>query len=214
MTTASVGRPILRLKCAVVQVVLESQCCASKKWRWPNQLKFFCLVVLRSEAKLIQATLRNRDEEWEGSTTPTSRSARNHAIWTSFFFSYWKSLFSKLSDGTSETSNLRTGSLKIPRLSGLKVNFKTEVWVNLPSPTSTMSWIKEAEMAKSVDDLLPSQSIEGHEFHDFDMLDAKIASALKRIITNQYFRRRTNVEEQQAHQFNRFLQKKLHKSVV
>ena len=37
------------------------------------------------------------------------------------------------------------------------------------------------------------------------MLDAKMASALKRIITQKYFRRRTNVEEQEAHQFNRFL---------
>ena len=32
--------------------------------------------------------------------------------------------------------------------------------------------------------------------NDFEMLDAKIASALKGMITNQYFRRRINVEEQ------------------
>ena len=38
--------------------------------------------------------------------------------------------------------------------------------------------------------LAASKSIEEHEFHDFDMLDAKISSALKRIITTQYFRRR------------------------
>ena len=61
-----------------------------------------------------------------------------------------------------------------------------------------MLWIEEVEVAKSVDDLMTSQSIEGHEFLDFEMLDAKIASASKRIITNQYFRRRIDVEEQDA----------------
>ena len=53
-----------------------------------------------------------------------------------------------------------------------------------------MLWNKEVEVAKSVDDLVTSQSIDGHEFLDFEMLDAKIASALKGIIRNQYFRGR------------------------
>ena len=37
------------------------------------------------------------------------------------------------------------------------------------------------------------------------MLDAKIASALKRIISNQYFRRRINVEEQKTQAQDSFL---------
>ena len=37
------------------------------------------------------------------------------------------------------------------------------------------------------------------------MLDAKIASALKRIIPNQYFRRRIHLEEQHAQKQDRFL---------
>ena len=69
-----------------------------------------------------------------------------------------------------------------------------------------MLWIEEVEVAKSVDDLMTSQSIEGHEFLEFEMLDAKIASASKRIITNQYFRRRIDVEEQDAQKYGRFLQ--------
>ena len=47
-----------------------------------------------------------------------------------------------------------------------------------------MLWIKEVEVPKSVNDLMTSRSIEGHAFPDFEMLGAKIASALKRIITN------------------------------
>ena len=59
-------------------------------------------------------------------------------------------------------------------------------------------------MAKSVGDLTTSQSIERREFLDFEMLDPKIASALKRIITNQYFRRRIHVEEQSAQKYDKF----------
>ena len=68
-----------------------------------------------------------------------------------------------------------------------------------------MLWIKEVEVAKSVNDLMTSQSTEGHACPDFEMLDAKIASALKRIISNQHFRRRVRVEEQTAQKYDRFL---------
>ena len=40
-------------------------------------------------------------------------------------------------------------------------------------PTTTRLWIKEVEIAKSVD--MTSQSIEGQDFTGFEMLDAKIA---------------------------------------
>ena len=39
----------------------------------------------------------------------------------------------------------------------------------------------------------------------FEMFDAKIACAMMRIITNPYFRRKTNVEEQHAQKYDRFL---------
>ena len=68
-----------------------------------------------------------------------------------------------------------------------------------------MPWIKEVEMAGSVDDLLKSQSIKGESVTDFQMLDARIASALRKIISITSFRRRVRVEEQRAQKFNRFL---------
>ena len=69
-----------------------------------------------------------------------------------------------------------------------------------------MQWIKEVEMAKSIVDLT-SQSITGRrDFPDCEMLDAKIASALKKIITSVHFRRRVSVEEQRAQTYDRFLQ--------
>ena len=53
-----------------------------------------------------------------------------------------------------------------------------------------MLWIIEVEMAKSMDDLMSSQSIGGYRFPNFEMLDAKLACALKKIIPNPYFKRR------------------------
>ena len=45
-----------------------------------------------------------------------------------------------------------------------------------------MQWTKEVEIAKSIDDLITSQSITWRrDFPDSEMLGAKIASALKKI---------------------------------
>ena len=41
-----------------------------------------------------------------------------------------------------------------------------------------MLWIKEVELVDSVDDLKSSRSIRGTHGPDFEVLDAKIASAL------------------------------------
>ena len=45
-----------------------------------------------------------------------------------------------------------------------------------------MLWIKEVEMVESVDDLKSSCSFGGIRTPDFEVLDAKIASALNQII--------------------------------
>ena len=53
-----------------------------------------------------------------------------------------------------------------------------------------MRWIEEVEMATSADDLKTSQSIFGPQFPNFEMLDVKIASSLKKIIQNSNFQKR------------------------
>ena len=69
-----------------------------------------------------------------------------------------------------------------------KVNFKTEVCANSVFPRITMYWIEEVEIAKSSDDLMTSRSITGRtDFPDNEMLDAKIVSALKKLLTHVHF---------------------------
>ena len=60
-------------------------------------------------------------------------------------------------------------------------------------------------MARSIDDLMTSQSIEGKSFPDFATLDVRIASALSKIIFNTALKRRVSVEEQRAQKHDRVL---------
>ena len=69
-----------------------------------------------------------------------------------------------------------------------------------------MLWITEVVMVESVDDLKSSCSVRGIRMPDFEVGDARIASALNRIIHNSHFRRRFSLEEQEAQKEDRFLQ--------
>ena len=68
-----------------------------------------------------------------------------------------------------------------------------------------MLWIKEVEMVQPVDDLKTSRSIRGTHGPYFEVLDAKIASALNRIIQNTRFKKKVILEEMKAQKEDRFL---------
>ena len=68
-----------------------------------------------------------------------------------------------------------------------------------------MQWIKEVELVDSVDELRSSSSTPGISMPNFEVLDARIASALNKIIHNSHFKRRISLEEQKAQKENRFL---------
>ena len=59
---------------------------------------------------------------------------------------------------------------------------KTEVCTCSQFPTEAMHWIKEVEMVDSVDVLKVSPSTRGISMPNFEVLDARFASALNRII--------------------------------
>ena len=70
-----------------------------------------------------------------------------------------------------------------------------------------MLWIKEVEIATSIDELVTSRSIAGQpNFPDFNMLDAMIVSDLKKLLySHSNFRKRVSVEKQRAPNSDRFL---------
>ena len=85
-----------------------------------------------------------------------------------------------------------------------KIRFRTKVCTCSQFPTEAMLWIKEVELVDSVDDLKSSCSVRGIQMPNFEVLDAKIASALNRIIHTQ-FKRKVSLEEQKAQKEYRFL---------
>ena len=86
-----------------------------------------------------------------------------------------------------------------------KIRFKTEVCTCSQFPTEAMQWIKEVELVDSVDELRSSSSTRGISMPNFEVIDARIASALNRIIHNSHFKRRISLEEQKAQKQDRFL---------
>ena len=87
-----------------------------------------------------------------------------------------------------------------------KIRFKTEVCTCSQFPTEAMQWIKEVELVDSVDELRSSSSTRGISMPNFEVLDARIASALNKIIHNSHFKRKISLEEQKAQKEDRFLQ--------
>ena len=79
-----------------------------------------------------------------------------------------------------------------------KIRFKNEVCPCSQFLTDAMLWIKEVELVDSVDDLKSSCSVRGFQMPNSQTLDAKIASALNRIIHNTQFKRKVSLEEQKA----------------
>ena len=86
-----------------------------------------------------------------------------------------------------------------------KIRFKTEVCTCSQFPTEAMQWIKEVELVDSVDELRSSSSTRGISMPNFEVLDARIASALNKIIHNSHFKRKISLEEQKAQKQDRFL---------
>ena len=72
-----------------------------------------------------------------------------------------------------------------------KIRFKTEVCICSQFHTEAVLRIEEVEMVESVDDLKSSRSIKGIRTPGFGVLDAKISSALNRIIHKPASRKRS-----------------------
>ena len=68
---------------------------------------------------------------------------------------------------------------------------------------STIAYSRE--MVDSLDEQKSSRSVHGKDYPNFEMLDAKIASALNKIIQNSQFIKKVGLEEQKAQKEDRFL---------
>ena len=86
-----------------------------------------------------------------------------------------------------------------------KIRFKNQVTNSSDFPSDAMFWINEVEMVDSLDELKSSRSVCGKDFPSFEMLDAKVASALNKIIQNSQFKNKVSLEEQKAQKEDQLL---------
>ena len=86
-----------------------------------------------------------------------------------------------------------------------KIRFKNQVTTWSDCPSDALLWIKEVEMVDFLEELKSSRSVFGKDFPNFEMLDARIASALNKIIQNSQFKKKVSLEEQKAQKEDRFL---------
>ena len=86
-----------------------------------------------------------------------------------------------------------------------KIRFKNQATTCFDFPSEAMLWIKEVEMIDSLQELKSARLVCGKNFPNFEMLDVKIASALKKIKQNSYFKKRVSLEEQKPKKEDRFL---------
>ena len=82
-----------------------------------------------------------------------------------------------------------------------KSQFKTQVTTCSDFQSDATLWIKEVEMVDSLDELKSSRSFYGKDFPNFEMPDAKIASAHQ----NSQCKKKFSLEEQKAQKEDRFL---------
>ena len=116
-------------------------------------------------------------------------------VWTvSQRFSHlqWRRLFKELWGRPTTTADFGSSLWKVPYTSYVCLLEDRPRYVLVHDfPTEAMLWIKEVEMVVSVDDLRSSCSVRGFQMPNFEVVDAKIASALNRIIQNTASRKRS-----------------------
>ena len=104
-----------------------------------------------------------------------------------------------------QISDLHFDKFSTPAIFASWKRFKKEVCICSQFLSEVMEWTKEVELVDSVDDLRSSSSIRSIPMLDFEVFDARIVSALNKIIHNFHFKRKISLEEQKAQKEDRFL---------
>ena len=86
-----------------------------------------------------------------------------------------------------------------------QIHFRTEICSSSCHP-SAMSWMRDIELAQTLDNLKTSQSTAGNQFSNFEMLDAKVATASKRILTNMNLKKKSSWKSRKPRKLDDFFE--------
>ena len=190
---------------------LQRHLCACERVRF-QVIHVIAMLVLAAPSLSQPTTTR--------STTCTARSSpRTHNFYTTTFSENRKLILlnSRLLQGRKESLQVLSVTTK-PRVAlqfdkfpnpqsfmTWKTRFKTQVSSGSDFPSDAVLWIKEVEMVDSLDGLKSSRSVYGKDCPDFEMLDAKNASAQSKIIQNSQFNKKSASRTRKAPKVDRFL---------
>ena len=152
---------------------------ASSSAPYPQELNSPWKKTIEEPIHMSTAEKSDRPERDQESEMP---------VWTvSQRFSHlqWRRLFKELWGRPTTTADLRHSLRQILHASNIRLledKIQNRGMYLFTIPTDAMQWIKEVELVDSVDELRSSSSVRGISMPNFEVLDARIASALNKII--------------------------------
>ena len=172
-------------------------------WQIPTPSTFSCWKIrLKTQVSACSSSPRrqcNGSKKWRWSIPWTIFKSLAQGRWLrvlQYRWNYRRTTWLDRKDSEYRNCN----STKFPNPQSFlvwKIRFKTQVttfWFSI----GRYLWIKEVEMVDSLEELTSSRSVAGKNFPNFEMLDARIAPALNKIIQNSYFKKKVSLEEEKA----------------
>ena len=145
-------------------------------------------------------------QEWEPSTS-SGLEMPVRTVSRKFIRSYEGKILKELWSRPTTTADFASSLWQIPHVSNVclledKIQDWGMYWFTISYRSNV---VDQRSVVEAVDDLKSSSSIRGISMPNFEVLDARIASALNKIIHNSHFKRRISLEEQKAQKQDRFL---------
>ena len=153
-----------------------------------------CRWGLRAHQHRETCVKRGRKNREHNSNADICKKAADHELLHSIFH---RVLWLGSKDSRYRNFNL-TNSLLHHLFLCWKIRFRSQVTACSDFLLEAMLRIKEVQMVDSMDGLKSSRSVAGKNFPNLGMLDAKIASALNKIIQNSQFKKKVSLEEQKS----------------
>ena len=124
-----------------------------------------------------------------------------------FIRPYWGKIFKGLWGRPTKTADFGSSLWQIPYPNNLcLLEDKIQNWGMYLFTISYGSYAMDQRSgAVESEELKSSRLIAGNNFPNFELLDARIASALNKIIQNTRFKKKVSLEEMKAHKEDRFL---------
>ena len=157
---------------------------------------------LREQGSVPQATgtgtLFPRDDKQKRDTIPMPTFAGRPSTSSSFLLVEFPQN-SMVGQQRQQISELQFDKFPCPQsFLFWKIRFRTQVTTCSDFHPEAMLWINEVEMVDSLDEFKSLRSTKGNDFPNFEMLDARIASALNKIIQNSHFKKKVSLEEHKS----------------